>query len=212
MAANVGGMGTPIGSGPNAVAISASGAAVTFVRWMLVGVPAVLGALLLAWALIRLLLLRKELPLVEAQQQQPPPITRGGWVVLALVSLTLIAWVSEPWHGIPSPTIALALGALLFISGLLAAEDFMRLDWSTIALIGGGIALGRLLEHTGVIAWLAQAGRRSWHRRIVIAQPVARDRIRIGESDVLLSWIVVLPPLEWNPLRQRIRSALGLPP
>jgi sodium-dependent dicarboxylate transporter 2/3/5 len=78
-------------------------------------------------------------------------------VVLGLVMLTIVGWVSETWHGIPSPTIAMALAALFFISRLLTAEDFVRLDWSTIALIGGGIALGRLLEHTGLIVWFSQA-------------------------------------------------------
>lgn len=156
MAANVGGMGTPIGSGPNAVAMGASGHEVTFIRWMAVGVPAVLGALLLAWGLVRFFLLPKAERL-SAAPQDVPPITRPGWVVIGLVAVTIVCWVSEPWHGIPSPTIALALAASLFCGRLLTAEDFLRLDWSTIALIGGGIALGKLIDHTGLVTWFAQA-------------------------------------------------------
>ena len=156
MAANVGGMGTPIGSGPNAVAMGSSGSDVTFIRWMAVGVPAVVGALLVTWGLVRFLLLPKNERL-SGDQQESPPITRDGWLVIGLVTLTIVGWVSEPWHGIPSPTIALALAAVFFCTRLLTAEDFLRLDWSTIALIGGGIALGRLIGHTGLVAWFAQA-------------------------------------------------------
>lgn len=156
MAANVGGMGTPIGSGPNAIAMGASGHEVTFIRWMAVGVPAVIGALLLAWGLVHFLLLPRNERL-SSERQELPPVTRPGWVVIVLVAVTIAGWVSEPWHGIPSPAIALALAATLFCSRLLSAEDFRRLDWSTIALIGGGIALGKLIDHTGLVAWFAQA-------------------------------------------------------
>ena len=156
MAANVGGMGTPIGSGPNALAMGAAGPGITFLRWMEIGIPVMIGALMLTWILVRLLLLRRDEPLM-GEVMEPPPITPSGWIVLGLVGLTIIAWMSEPWHHIPSPTIAMVLAALFFVSRLLTADDFLHLDWSTIALIGGGIALGRLLEHTGIIVWLGQA-------------------------------------------------------
>ena len=51
----------------------------------------------------------------------------------------------------------MALAAFFFCTRLLTVEDFLRLDWSTIALIGGGIALGKLIGHTGLVAWFAQA-------------------------------------------------------
>ena len=151
MAANVGGMGTPIGSGPNAIAMGASGDQVTFIRWMAVGVPAVIGSLLVAWGSVYLFLLR------SAENQDVPPITRQGWVVIGLVAMTIVGWVSEPWHGVTSSTIAMALAAILFCSRLLRAEDFLRLDWSTIALIGGGIAVGKLIGHTGLVTWFAHS-------------------------------------------------------
>ena len=156
MAANVGGMGTPIGSGPNAIAMGASGQEVTFIRWMAVGVPAVIGSLLVAWGSVYFFLLPKD-ELRSAENQDAPPITRQGWVVIGLVAMTIVGWVSEPWHGISSATIAMGLAAILFCSRLLMAEDFLRLDWSTIALIGGGIALGKLIGHTGLVTWLADA-------------------------------------------------------
>lgn len=40
-----------------------------------------------------------------------------------------------------------------FVTRVLTVEDSIRLDWSTFALIGGGIALGRLLNHTGLLSW-----------------------------------------------------------
>ena len=55
MAANVGGMGTPVGTPPNAIALGAlenAGVTVTFLQWMLAAVPLMLVLLALSWAFI----------------------------------------------------------------------------------------------------------------------------------------------------------------
>jgi sodium-dependent dicarboxylate transporter 2/3/5 len=55
IAANIGGMGTPIGTPPNAIALGAlqeAGYNVTFFGWMLRMVPYVIIMLLFAWVLL----------------------------------------------------------------------------------------------------------------------------------------------------------------
>jgi sodium-dependent dicarboxylate transporter 2/3/5 len=44
---------------------------------------------------------------------------------------------------------------MLFATGLLKQRDLGDLDWSTLGLIAGGLALGRLLESTGLLATLS---------------------------------------------------------
>jgi sodium-dependent dicarboxylate transporter 2/3/5 len=65
--------------------------------------------------------------------------------------VTVAAWLTEPFHGTSSAIVALISTAVLFGSGLLKRKDLARIDWSTLVLIAGGIALGNLLEQSGVI-------------------------------------------------------------
>ena len=47
--------------------------------------------------------------------------------------------------------IALAAAAALLLLGLLRPRDLLRIDWATLVLIAGGIALGALLDHSGLM-------------------------------------------------------------
>lgn len=155
--ANLGGMATPIGSGPNALAIAAASpsSAVTFATWMAFAVPLTAVMLALAYLLLgvrfRAAMGCRFAPTAGA----PPGSTARAFVVLGLAVVAIAAWLTEPWHGVPSALVAFALAAAIFALGLLDTEDLRRIDWSTLLLIGGGIALGRLLEHAGLSAAIA---------------------------------------------------------
>jgi sodium-dependent dicarboxylate transporter 2/3/5 len=92
---------------------------------------------------------RGEAHLPELPRHKSP--SRGaGWVVV-IFSLTVLTWLTEPIHGIPSALVSLAATAVLFGSGLLDRQDISRIDWSTLLLIAGGISLGNLLQQSGVL-------------------------------------------------------------
>lgn len=156
MGGNLGGIATPIGTGPNGVAIAAASAhhQIDFVAWMGFGVPLVLGMLLLTCGVLFV-----RYRVAGEFRYEPPPreaeLGRPRWVV-AVFSLAVAGWLSEPLHGVSAPLCALGAAAILFGTGLLAKEDLGRLDWSTLGLIAGGILLGRLIEHTGSFAHLVQ--------------------------------------------------------
>lgn len=153
MGANLGGMATPIGSGPNAIAIAAT--RISFLEWMSFGVPIVLGMVMLALgALLTRYRLRGPYEIVLAANASIP---RTGRLLLVFFSLTIVAWLSEPIHGASAPTVGLALMLALFASGLLNKRDLGDLDWSTLGLIAGGLTLGRLLESTGLLGTLSSA-------------------------------------------------------
>jgi sodium-dependent dicarboxylate transporter 2/3/5 len=58
---------------------------------------------------------------------------------LVILVGTVFLWLSEPLHKIPAAVIPLGSAATLFLSGILAKKDLLRIDWSTLLLIAGGI-------------------------------------------------------------------------
>ncbi|WP_224360989.1 SLC13 family permease [Hyalangium versicolor] len=152
LGANFGGMATPVGTGPNAIAISAATpyTQVTFVKWMAFALP--LTGLMLGLGFLLLVVGYRVRGRFELPATLPRKLdTRARWV-LGIFAACAGLWLSEPLHGLPAPLVALGATAALFGSGLLRREDLGRLDWSTLLLIAGGISLGRLVEHSGVVA------------------------------------------------------------
>lgn len=152
LAANFGGIATPIGTGPNAIAIAAvsSRHEITFSSWMIFGFPLALGLLFLGTVLLSV---RFDLKgsTNNFQRLSVQPIGRPARLVITLFFITVLAWLSEPLHGVSAAIVALISTAILFGSGLLKPQDLTRIDWSTLLLIAGGIALGNLLEQSGTI-------------------------------------------------------------
>lgn len=158
-AANIGGMGTPIGSPPNAVAVGQlqqAGIPLRFLDWMLVAVPLVAACLALAgW-----LLWRFHRPLDPTLRIT---VTEGavgarGWLVVVVFALTVLLWLSDSWHGLPAAVVALLPAVVLTATRTLTADDLQRIDWSVLILIAGGISLGAGMTMTGldriVVGWL----------------------------------------------------------
>jgi sodium-dependent dicarboxylate transporter 2/3/5 len=149
--ADFGGIATPVGSGPNAIAVAAASrqAPVTFLGWMMFGVPL---AAALTTAAVALLVARFHVHgRIVVSLPSIRPWSAPSIAVVIVFLATVAAWLTEPLHGISSATISLATSAVLFASGLLKPEDLGQIDWATLMLIGGGLALGRLLEESGLI-------------------------------------------------------------
>ena len=157
LGANFGGMATPVGTGPNAIAIAAISKhqSITFLSWMAFALPLTVGMLI---AGIILLVWRFRVNgRAQLPHLHPPPLARGARGVLMIFAITILAWLTEPLHGAPSGIVALLAVAALFGSGLLNRQDLNSIDWSTLALIAGGIGLGNLLEQSGLVKAAAQA-------------------------------------------------------
>lgn len=150
--ANFGGMATPIGTGPNAIAIAAISPTrvITFTGWMTFALPLTLG-LLLAGLLLLMLRFRVGGPIHDLPEIPLRAPNFRARLVMLVFFLTVAAWLTEPFHRIPSAIVALMTTAVLFGSGLLRRDDLARIDWATLLLIAGGIGLGNLLEQSGVV-------------------------------------------------------------
>ena len=150
-AANIGGMGTPIGTPPNAVALKylTGGNAIAFGTWMLIAFPLVVILMLFLWRFLLLLF---------------PPATkeiklniRGkflkNWKAITVYitfGVTIILWLFGSLHGMNSYTVAMVPIAVFTVLQIITAEDLKRMSWDVLWLIAGGIALGQGLEKSGL--------------------------------------------------------------
>lgn len=152
IAANLGGLGTPIASPPNAIALGylrQVNAHISFLDWMLVAVPLMLVLLAFAgWWLLR--------SFPSEANEKPDfslPVTklttRSAWVV-GIFSVTVLLWLSEGLHGLPASVVALLPVLALLLGGVITRDDINQLEWDVLMLIAGGLALGYGVGITGL--------------------------------------------------------------
>jgi sodium-dependent dicarboxylate transporter 2/3/5 len=154
-AANIGGVATPIGTPPNAIALGIladHGIQISFVRWMLVGVPVTIAIfLVLWWLLLRLFPAR-------ARSVTLPPagdtrLDRRQWTITIVFVVTILLWLTAELHHLPSAVVAV-IPALIFTGlRILDKEDFGRVGWDILILMGGGLSLGVAIRESGLTAW-----------------------------------------------------------
>ena len=158
IAANLGGMGTPIGTPPNAIALGAlqeAGYNITFVGWMLRMVPYVLIMLLFAWFLLTKLypFKAKKIELkIEGAPIKTTPFQK--YVVWVTFALTIILWVGESLFKVNSNIVAMIPFAVFSATGILKARDLEHINWAVLWMVAGGFALGTALNQTGLATTL----------------------------------------------------------
>jgi len=157
--ANLGGMATPIGTPPNAIAIAAlrnAGVQINFLEWMGIALPATLILLVLAWILI-LILFRPKTKALSFSLHKAKKLGWKEWVVLTTLLVTVAGWLSGKLHGIPDAIVALLPAIVFFSLGLLGRKDFRSLGWDVLILMGGGLALGKAVAVSGLDKWLVSS-------------------------------------------------------
>ena len=157
VAANIGGIGTPIASPPNAVAIGflqKAGLHIGFLDWMFVAVPLLLGLLLFSWEMLWRFHRPADADIRIAQT--PQRLNRRGWFVVGVFVVTVLLWLTDRWHGLPAAVVALLPAVAFTASGILDRTDVNSLDWHILILIAGGISLGAGMQLTGLDDFVAQ--------------------------------------------------------
>jgi len=155
-AANIGGIATPIGTPPNAIAISnlaAAGIRITFTEWMIMALPIALALLFIVWRL----LLAAFPPGKNNYSVEIPDLGETafrGKVVFGVFIITALLWLTESLHGINSAVIAMIPPIFLVGSGIIDREDIQAVGWDILILVGGGIALGTAMQRSGFSEWL----------------------------------------------------------
>ena len=173
IAANIGGMGTPIGTPPNAIALGAlqdAGYAITFAGWMLRMVPYVIIMLVFAWVLLMKLypFKAKSIELkIEGQEVKATPFQK--YVVWVTFALTIILWVGEQWFKINSNIVAMIPFAVFSATGIMKARHLEHINWAVLWMVAGGFALGTALNQTGLASTLIKTiPFASWNALVVM--------------------------------------------
>ena len=160
IAANLGGIGTPIGTPPNATAVkflAEAGADVTFGEWAIRMIPFVIIMLLVAWAILQLFFPFKA---KEIKLEIPENKRKSDWkttVVWITFVGTILLWATEQWTKINSNVVALIPLGVLTACGIFTKEDIKEINWSVLWLVAGGFALGTCLQGTGLAKVLIPA-------------------------------------------------------
>ncbi len=156
--ANLGGIGTIIGTPPNAIAAGKLGGSVDFVKWMTIALPP---ALLLATAvyfLIWKLYIRGEKAgdiRLDSEVEGGARMKRHRITVMVVFALTVGMWMGESLTGIPSPVVSFIPIVVLAVTGVIGARDMRVLPWDVLLLLAGGLSLGVGVEVTGLAEWFA---------------------------------------------------------
>lgn len=79
-------------------------------------------------------------------------IDNRGVFVISVFSLTILLWMTDAFHGLPSAVSALLPVIVFTATGIIDRKDYNHLEWHILALIAGGIALGLGMKLTGLAA------------------------------------------------------------
>ena len=157
-ACNIGGIGTPIGTPPNAIAmeyITRAGIEITFFNWMLIAIPLMLLLLFLLWKI----LLRIYPPSDEEIHltiEVDPDFGSEQYLVIAIFFLTVIGWLTSGLTGVSTGTVGLFVVLAAFGTRLLETQDFKNISWDILFMLGGGLCLGVALQKSGFTNTIAE--------------------------------------------------------
>ena len=209
-AANIGGLGTLIGTPPNALLAGymaeSFGRRITFAQWMYFGLPLIVVGLPLAW----LLLTRVFFPIgsqriaggreaLVAQARALGRVSRTEWTVGVIVALTAAAWLTQPLLArlVPGTTdagIAIAASLLLFLVPVgrhgerpLGWDATRSVPWDVLVLFGGGLSLANGIQQTGLAVTIGKSAVAAALLPVVTSLAVA-----IGADPMLLAVPMVL--------------------
>ncbi|HEX2249099.1 MAG TPA: DASS family sodium-coupled anion symporter [Gemmatimonadales bacterium] len=180
-AASIGGLATPVGTPPNVIGLgfirSQLGVEISFLEWMLIGVPAVL----LLFGFLYVFLdtvapsgvreLRTGAETIRRERERLGPWTRGQRSVAIAFAVTVALWVIPGLVAVavgegsaayqiltrrlPEGVAALLGAMLLFVlpgdeGPAISWKQAVEIDWGVVLLYGGGFALGVLSFQTGL--------------------------------------------------------------
>ena len=157
VAANLGGMATPIGTPPNAIALkylndpAGLNLNLGFGEWVMFMLPLVLVLLFIGWILLR--------TIFPFSQKTINLEIEGGmkkgfhtWVVIVTFIVTVLLWMTDKLTGINSYTVALIPFVVFSLTGVINKYDLADINWSVIWMVAGGFALGYGLNASGLAA------------------------------------------------------------
>lgn len=159
-AAAIGGMGTIIGSAPNAIAVGALdgiGIRISFLQWMIFGVPVAMVLIIFFWqALLQKYKIKTSKLTLDFLTNEQLKIDNNHItklqtrITIIIILTSLLFWLTSQWTGIPVAGVSgiPIVGFTMF--RILDADDMRKLPWDTLMLVAGGLALGIAVQQQGL--------------------------------------------------------------
>jgi sodium-dependent dicarboxylate transporter 2/3/5 len=159
IAATVGGMGTIIGTPPNAIAagiLENSGHKIDFLSWMKYGIPVAIALTAISCFVLLKVFVKKSAPVsFEFMNKQKTETTKEPTtqrrIVMVVIIITILFWLTTSLHGITVAAISAIPIVVLTLTGVLDNADIKKLPWDTLLLVAGGLSLGEALQSTGIM-------------------------------------------------------------
>lgn len=155
LAANIGGMGTIIGTPPNAIAIkyindpNGLNMGISFADWMSFMMPFTIVMLLIGWVLlVKMFPFKQKTIKVEITGD-----VKHDWrtaVVAVTFLVTVLMWMFDRFTGVGANTVAIIPIVVFALTGVITAKDLQEINWSVIWMVAGGFALGLALNSSGL--------------------------------------------------------------
>lgn len=160
--ANIGGIGTPIGTPPNAIALkflndpAGMNLGIGFGQWMMVMVPFTLVLLFIAWIVLRRLFPFKQKTIhleIESHHE-------GNWkdvLVYITFAITVGLWLTDSITGVNANVVAMLPVGVLCMAGVITKRDLEQISWSILWMIAGAFALGVAMRESGLAGHMIEA-------------------------------------------------------
>ncbi|MDU8946174.1 SLC13 family permease [Ovoidimarina sediminis] len=198
--ATIGGMGSLIGTPPNAIFAAYVSATydvrIGFAQWAAIGVPVAIVLLLVTWMFLAWVfpgLGTRDLSLSQDARDAPAGTAERRVAVIA--GVTAVAWLSRPlieglMPGTPLSDTGIAVIAALALFMLPDGRDGRLLDWNTAAtvrwdvliLFGGGLALAHILQGSGLAEFVGRSVHAVSHwPQIAVLLAIAGLIVYLGE-------------------------------
>ena len=162
IAANLGGMGTPIGTPPNTIALKylndpeGLNLGIGFGQWMLFMVPLVIVLILVSWMLLKRIFPFSQ-KTIELKIEGEMKKDRKSTLVIITMIITILLWMMDALTGINTYTVALIPFAVFAMAGIVTKYDLEEINWSVLWMVAGGFALGYAMNGSGLAALVVRA-------------------------------------------------------
>lgn len=169
IAAAIGGIGTPAGSGINVLALSLLKSTakidINFLQWTAIGFPMAILLTLAAWFILVKMVppefeTVKGLEDVSKTLKELGPMTKNEKKFMAIFAMTLLLWFTQPWNKIDATVVAIITAAVFFLPGVNLAsweEVKGKIGWDVLLLVGAANSLAMAIFNLKGAAWLANS-------------------------------------------------------
>ena len=159
VAANIGGMATPIGTPPNGIVLKyleEMGMGMGFGEWIAFMGPVTIALLLISWVILLWMFPFKQKTIVL----DIPDNSQKGWrttLVYITFFATIVMWLFDKNLGLKTNAVAMLPVAVFCATGIITKRDLEQISWSVLWMVAGGFALGVALNKSGLAANVVDA-------------------------------------------------------